>query len=91
MSEVTDIDMINILLTKQERLCLYWSAHGKTSEEIANLLEIKKCTVDGYKKQILKKFEASNTCHAIFKAINYGYLPVINKLKKSCFCDGDAI
>lgn len=61
-------------LSKREVSCLYWSAKGKTSEEIAQLLQIQKQTVDGYKKAIKRKLGSKNIAQAVFEGIRWGYI-----------------
>ena len=61
-------------LTKQEHVCLYWSAKGKSSLELATLLGIKKGTVDGYKKRILRKLSCNNMTQAVFEGLKLGLL-----------------
>ncbi len=62
-------------LTPREKSCLYWAAKGKTSEEIARLLNIQKVTVDGYKKDILHKLGCNNIAQCVFEGMRFGYLP----------------
>lgn len=62
-------------LTQRERSCLYWSAKGKTSEQIAKLLKIKKITVDGHKKETIRKLQCSNITQCVYEGIKHGYLP----------------
>ena len=57
-----------ISLTKREVECLKWSAAGKTSSEIANLLNISKHTADWYLKEATTKLGAGNRTHAVAEA-----------------------
>lgn len=65
-------------LSKREISCLYWSAKGKTSEEIAKLLHIQKQTVDSYKKEIKRKLGSRNIAQAVFEGIRWGYIQPIS-------------
>lgn len=63
-------------LTNQEQICLYWSAKGKSSTQMADLLGIKKGTVDGYKKHILRKLSCNNIAQAVFEGLKLGLLSI---------------
>ena len=65
-------------LTNQEQACLYWSAKGKSSVQVASLLNIKKGTVDGYKKRIMRKLSCRNMTQAVFEGLG-------------CFCNRNGL
>jgi LuxR family quorum-sensing transcriptional regulator LasR len=56
-------------LTSKEREVLRWIALGKTSYEIAVILERSEATVNFHLAAILRKLEASNRPHAVLKAL----------------------
>ncbi len=56
-------------LTSREREVLTWTALGKTSSEIAEILELSKRTVDEYSIRAARKLRAQNKTHAVVKAL----------------------
>lgn len=68
-------------LTEREIECLYWAAHGKSSEETASILKIKKTTIDEHKRNIKKKLNSSNLAQAVYEAIKRGYIGALNKIQ----------
>lgn len=56
-------------LTRREKECLYWAAMGKSSEETAIILRLKKETVRFYRKKIMTKLNCINMAQAIYDAI----------------------
>lgn len=61
-------------LTSREVECLRWSAAGKSSEEIAIILELSAYTVAGYLKDAMRKLEAVSRVQAIARAYRYRLL-----------------
>lgn len=61
-------------LSQRERECLLWSARGKTSAEIAGILELSEHTVNHYLTNAAIKLGASNRVHAIIRAMILGLL-----------------
>jgi DNA-binding CsgD family transcriptional regulator len=59
----------NEILTRREKEVLEQLLLGKTSKEIAETLFIAKLTVDGHRKNLLKKANCSSTRELIMKAI----------------------
>lgn len=68
-------------LTEREIECLYWAAYGKSSDETAIILNIKKSTVEEYKKQIKKKLNCSNLTQAVYEAVKRGYIGAFNRMQ----------
>lgn len=56
-------------LTEREREVLTWTALGKTSSEIAEILALSKRTVDEYSVRASRKLRALNKTHAVVKAL----------------------
>lgn len=56
-------------LTEREREVLTWTALGKTSSEIAEILALSKRTVDEYSIRASRKLRALNKTHAVVKAL----------------------
>lgn len=61
-------------LTGREIECLRWSAAGKSSEEIAIILEISAHTVASYLKAAMRKLDSVNRMQAIARACRYRLL-----------------
>jgi DNA-binding CsgD family transcriptional regulator len=62
------------LLSRRERECLQWTAAGKTTWEIAAILDISQNTVDGYIATAAKKLAAVNRTQAVAEAIRRGII-----------------
>lgn len=56
-------------LTEREREVLTWTALGKTSSEVAEILKLSKRTVDEYSVRAARKLRAHNKTHAVVKAL----------------------
>ncbi|MDI9336578.1 MAG: LuxR C-terminal-related transcriptional regulator, partial [Gammaproteobacteria bacterium] len=61
-------------LTAREREVLKWSADGKSSQDIAEILKIAKNTVDFHIKNAILKLQAANKTSAVIRAYAMGYL-----------------
>ncbi len=61
-------------LSARERECLTWTAEGKTSEEIAIILELSVHTVNHYLTSAARKLNAVNRLHAVARAMRLGLL-----------------
>ena len=61
-------------LSGRELDCLYWAAHGCSSVETAEILEIQPDTARQYIKQAMKKLDARTQAQAVWKAYRRGYL-----------------
>jgi LuxR family transcriptional regulator, activator of conjugal transfer of Ti plasmids len=61
-------------LSLREKECLLWTARGKTSWEIAQIIGRSEDTVNFHLKRASGKLKASNKCHAVTKAITQGHL-----------------
>lgn len=62
------------VLNRSEKRCLYWSACGKTSHEIALILDLSEHTVNHYIAIASSKLNARNRVHAVAKAIRFGLI-----------------
>lgn len=63
-----------VVLTEREIQCLSWTAAGKTSIEIAEILGLSEHTVNHYLNQVTRKLEAVNRTQAVVKAIRRGLI-----------------
>lgn len=61
-------------LTDRERLCLRWTAMGKTSWEISRILDRKEATVNFHLKNAVAKLNVSNRCQAAVVAVRDGLI-----------------
>lgn len=61
-------------LTERETQCLVWTAAGKTSPEIAVILELSEHTVNHYLASSCQKLSAVNRAHAVAKALRLGHI-----------------
>ncbi|WP_293286978.1 LuxR family transcriptional regulator [Oricola sp.] len=61
-------------LSARERECLHWTASGKTSNEIAVILNLSEHTVNHYLSAASQKLGAANRAHAVAKAFRAGLL-----------------
>ena len=63
-----------VVLTDREVQCLSWTAAGKTSLEIAEILGLSEHTVNHYLNQVTRKLEAVNRTQAVVKAMRRGLI-----------------
>lgn len=64
----------NQILSARERECLHWTASGKTSSEIATILDLSEHTINHYLSAACQKLGATNRAHAVARAIRAGLL-----------------
>ncbi len=62
------------LLTERETDCLNWTSAGKTSAEIAEILNLSEHTVNHYLNRATRKLDAVNRTQAVAKAIRQGVI-----------------
>ena len=65
---------MNTVLTEREKECLLWTAEGKTSWEISQILGISERTVVFHLNNATRKLDVVNRQHAVAKAISHGYI-----------------
>ncbi|MEZ2131091.1 MULTISPECIES: helix-turn-helix transcriptional regulator [unclassified Sinorhizobium] len=61
-------------LSRREIECLRWSAAGKSSEEIAIILDLSAHTVAGYLKSAMRKLDSVNRMQAVARAYRFRLL-----------------
>jgi len=61
-------------LTERERECLIWTSAGKTSVEIARILDLSEHTVNHYLNNAARKLDAVNRTQAVAYAIRNGFI-----------------
>jgi DNA-binding CsgD family transcriptional regulator len=62
------------VLTDREKECIYWTANGKTSSEVAQILGISENTVNHYMSSSALKLDTVNKAHTVAKAIRLGMI-----------------
>ncbi|ADU65421.1 regulatory protein LuxR [Desulfurispirillum indicum S5] len=67
-------DIPDTNLSERERELLFWTAEGKSTEEISMILAISRDTVKYHLKRIYQKLDAVNRHHAIAKALRAGLI-----------------
>lgn len=63
-----------VSVTNRERECLLWSALGKSSWEISEILRISEATVNFHMRNAMRKLEVYSRPHAIVKAVMMGII-----------------
>ncbi|MBC7905156.1 MAG: LuxR family transcriptional regulator [Rhodospirillaceae bacterium] len=63
-----------VSVTTRERECLLWSALGKSSWEISEILTISEATVNFHMQNAMRKLEVYSRPHAIVKAVMMGII-----------------
>ena len=63
-----------VALSKREVECLRWAAAGKTNEEIAIIVGLKRTTIRFHIRAAADKLDAVNRDQALFKAAQLGFL-----------------
>lgn len=61
-------------LTVREHECLIWTSRGKTSIEIAKILDLSEHTVNHYLNNAARKFDAVNRTQAVAYALRVGFI-----------------
>lgn len=84
-SMITNISILHELklnkkLSERETHCLLLIAHGKSTSEIAFMLDVKTPTVNTHRREILRKLNCKNMAHAVFQTMRHNILPVGNSL-----------
>ncbi|MDM9623776.1 autoinducer binding domain-containing protein [Rhizobium sp. S96] len=75
LAEIRTIDSrMTDTLTDREIDCLNWTAAGKTSVEIADILGLSEHTVNHYLNRATKKLDTVNRAQAVAKALRIGLI-----------------
>ncbi|WJR69413.1 LuxR family transcriptional regulator [Neorhizobium sp. CSC1952] len=75
LAEIRDLDVrATDTLTDREIDCLNWTAAGKTSAEIADILGLSEHTVNHYLNRAAKKLDTVNRTQAVAKALRIGLI-----------------
>ena len=65
-----------VRLTRREKECLEWSAHGKTAWEVGRILGISVRTVNNHLSNSFKRLGVTNRSEAIAKSIREGLIDI---------------
>lgn len=75
LAEIRSLDVRVVdALTDREIDCLNWTAAGKTSAEIAEILSLSEHTVNHYLNRATKKLDTVNRTQAVAKALRVGLI-----------------
>lgn len=75
LAEIRDLDnRTTAMLTDREIDCLNWTAAGKTSVEIAEILSLSEHTINHYLNRATKKLDTVNRTQAVAKALRLGLI-----------------
>ncbi|WP_432444145.1 helix-turn-helix transcriptional regulator [Rhizobium tropici] len=75
LAEIRNLDVRVVdALTDREIDCLNWTAAGKTSAEIAEILALSEHTVNHYLNRATKKLDTVNRTQAVAKALRVGLI-----------------
>ena len=75
LAEIRNLDnRLTDTLTDREVDCLNWTAAGKTSAEIADILGLSEHTVNHYLNRATKKLDTVNRTQAVAKALRIGLI-----------------
>ena len=75
LAEIRNMDVRPLdMLTDREVDCLNWTAAGKTSAEIAEILGLSEHTVNHYLNRSAKKLDTVNRTQAVAKALRIGLI-----------------
>ncbi len=62
------------VLSEHERVCLSWTARGKTSWEISRIADRSKATIEYHLQRAMRKLNASTKAQAVAIAVRHGLL-----------------
>ena len=65
-------------LTRREIECLYWTSHGKTCADVADILDIAENTARFYLTSARNKMNCLTIAHCVAKAISSQIIPPVN-------------
>jgi DNA-binding CsgD family transcriptional regulator len=77
VTERRPASIATVTLSKREVECLRWAAAGKTNEEIAIILGLKRTTIRFHIRLAAQKLDAVNRDQALFKAAQLGFLATL--------------
>ena len=75
-------DSIQNILSRRELECFFYTIHGKTAKQIAQILEISNRTVEDYLRRIRDKLHLETSQDMMNYAVNRGFIRVDNALSQ---------
>jgi DNA-binding CsgD family transcriptional regulator len=66
----------NCIITVRQREIIHWLAEGKTSWEVATILNISKRTVEWHAREARRRLGASNITHLIAETVKRGAISI---------------
>lgn len=72
--EETSLDSEGVLLTPREREILRMLGEGLSTEDIVDVLHLKKDTINEYRQNLLRKFNARNAAHLVKLAYDMNFM-----------------
>lgn len=76
---------VDIRLSKRQRECLVWAAEGKTSEEIAIILNLSSSMVNRHLESASRMLHSDNRVQCIAKAVDQKLIVLEHKKKQDIF------
>lgn len=70
-------------ISDKELMTLYWSALGKTSEEVSIITGASRNSINSYRQSIVEKLNCCNITHAVFEASQRGVFNFIDGTPKT--------
>ena len=67
----TPNNKLKVLLTRREKEVLKYLSRGYTDIEIGGFIFLSQETIKTYRRNLLRKFDARNSCHLVFLATRY--------------------
>lgn len=65
---------LTVSLTNREKECLLWTADGKTSWEISQILKVSERTVIFHLQNVTRKLSVTNRPHAVARALTFSLI-----------------
>jgi len=74
VAEAENIPFMKKELTSREKECLSWTAAGKTSWEISQILRLSESTITFHLKNAIQKMDVTNRSQAVAKALTHSQI-----------------
>jgi LuxR family quorum sensing-dependent transcriptional regulator len=74
LSEMKEMRRTPAVLSRREIECLHWAAAGKTTTEMAKILDLSEYTVNHYLSRATRKLDSVNRVQTVAKAIRAGLI-----------------
>jgi LuxR family transcriptional regulator, quorum-sensing system regulator LasR len=74
LGTIHSVDHGPVRLSPRQREVLTWSAEGKTTWETSVIIKCTEATVNYHLRQVIRKLEAANKTHAVWRALHLGLI-----------------